>query len=127
MGSGTKDVSESAGMLPDPMHYEQTHGQKWRSSDALNLVIGQGDVQVTPLQVVRMVAAVANGGTLYQPMLVQKAGIINQPSYIATPVPNGTLGLKPDVLAGLQQAMCQVTTNPGIGTAEFVYRGFKGA
>ncbi len=125
--TGIKDVSESAGALPDPKNYEQTHGQKWRSSDALNLVIGQGDVQVTPLQVVRMVAAVANGGTLYQPMLVKKTGIINQPSYIATPIPNGSLGLKPQVLTGIQEAMCQVTTNPTLGTAEFVYRDFKGA
>jgi cell division protein FtsI/penicillin-binding protein 2 len=125
--TGIKDVSESAGRLPDPKNYEQINGTKWRSSDALNLVIGQGDVQVTPLQVVRMVAAVANGGTLYQPLLVEKVGIINQPSYIATPVPNGKLDLKPEVLTGIQESMCGVTTNPTLGTAEFIYRGFKGA
>jgi penicillin-binding protein 2 len=125
--TGIKDVSESVGALPDPKNYQQTNGAKWRSSDALNLVIGQGDIQVTPLQVVRMVAAVANGGTLYQPILVKKTGIIKQPSYMATPVPNGTFGLKPEVLAGIQQAMCGVTTNPTIGTAEFVFRNFKGA
>jgi penicillin-binding protein 2 len=119
-------VAESAGNIPDPDNYEQITGTKWRSSDALNLVIGQGDVQVTPLQVVRMIAAVANGGTLYQPLLVKKVGIINQTTE-QKPVANGKLNLKPEVLAGIQEAMCGVTTNPTIGTAEFVFRGFKGA
>jgi penicillin-binding protein 2 len=125
--TGIKDVSESTGALPDPQNYERTNGVKWRSSDALNLVIGQGDVLVTPLQVVRMVTAVANGGTLYQPLLVKKVGIINEPSYIAKPVPNGRFDLKPEVLAGIRDSMCQVTTNPTLGTAEFVFRDFKGA
>jgi penicillin-binding protein 2 len=126
--TGIKDVSEAAGALPDPAHYEQgPAGRKWRLGDALNMSIGQGDVQVTPLQIVRMIAAIANGGTLYQPMLVQKIGIINEPSYIAKPIPNGTLGLKPEVLAGIREAMCGVTTNVTIGTAEFVFRDFKGA
>ncbi len=125
--TGIKDVSESTGALPDPENYEKITGVKWRGSDALNLVIGQGDVQVTPLQVVRMVAGVANGGTLYQPLLVKKVGIINEPSYVASPIPNGTMGIKPEVLAGIRQAMCEVTTNQTIGTAEFVFRDFKGA
>ncbi len=126
--TGIQDVSESPGYLPDPANYEKgPQGRRWRISDALNLVIGQGDVQVTPLQIVRMVAAIANGGTLYQPLLVKKIGIINEPSYIAKPIPNGNLGLKPEVVAGIQEAMCGVTTNVTLGTAEFVFRDFKGA
>src|SRR5581483_5359073 len=125
--TGIKDVAESPGALPDPDHYEQITGTKWRGSDALNLVIGQGDVLVTPLQIARMVAAIANGGTLYQPLLVKKVGIINEPTYIAKPIANGNLGLKPEVLNGIRDAMCEVTTNPTLGTATFVYRNFTGA
>jgi penicillin-binding protein 2 len=125
--TGIQDVGEASGALPDPANYEQVVGRKWRLGDALNMSIGQGDVQVTPLQIVRMVAAIANGGTLYQPLLVEKIGIINEPSYIAKPIPNGNLKLSPEVLAGIQEAMCGVTTNVTIGTAEFVFRDFKGA
>src|SRR5262249_9641115 len=125
--TGIKDVNEAPGNLPDPATFQQTHGVPWRGSDALNTVIGQGDVQVTPLQMARMVAAVANGGTLYQPLLVDKVGVIGEPSYIAKPIPNGNQHIKPEVLQGIRDAMCDVTTNQTLGTAEFVFHDFKGA
>jgi penicillin-binding protein 2 len=125
--TGIKGVGEASGALPDPKNYEQLTGAKWRSSDALNFVIGQGDVQVTPLQTVRMIAAIANGGTLYQPLIVKKTGIIGSTGYDAKPIPNGSLGLNKETIEGIQKAMCDVTTNPVLGTATFVYRDFKGA
>jgi penicillin-binding protein 2 len=39
---------------------------------ALNAAIGQGDVNVTPLQLALMYSAVANGGALYQPQVVRR-------------------------------------------------------
>jgi cell division protein FtsI/penicillin-binding protein 2 len=38
------------------------------------MAIGQGYVQVTPLQMANVVAAIANGGTLYRPTLVDRIG-----------------------------------------------------
>jgi penicillin-binding protein 2 len=125
--TGIIDVSEAAGMLPDPANYEKLTGAMWRGSDALNLVIGQGPILVTPLQTVRMIAAIANGGTLYQPLLVKQVGLIGEITYTAKPTPNGNLNLKPDVLAGIQSAMCAVTTNQTLGTAAFVFKGLQGA
>jgi penicillin-binding protein 2 len=120
--TGIVGIAEQDGMLPDPATHEAQTGLKWTGSDSLNTVIGQGQVQATPLQVVRMVAAVANGGTLYQPLIVSRAGILDEYSYEAKPTPNGNINIKPEVLAAVRESMCAVTTNPTIGTAYFVYK-----
>jgi penicillin-binding protein 2 len=122
--TGVVGVSETAGNVPDPTHYAQTQGRDWTGSDALDLSIGQGNLLVTPLQVVRMIAGIANGGTLFQPQVVKQIGLINQPSYVAKPIINGNMNVKPEVLAGIRAAMCNVTTDPSLGTATFVFRGF---
>jgi penicillin-binding protein 2 len=125
--SGMTDLPEAIGLLPEPSRYEQLVGRKWRNSDALNAAIGQGDVVVTPLQVARMVAAVANGGYLYKPYVVEKIGIIGEPSFIAKPEVTDKLDFKPETLAAIREAMCEVTTNRTIGTATFVFEGLRGA
>jgi penicillin-binding protein 2 len=124
--TGVKGISEAAGFLPDPATYVNLSGLKWSGSDALNAVIGQGSIQVTPLQITRMVAAIANGGTLYEPLIISKIGIIGEPSFEAKPTPNGKLDFKPEVMRALQTGMCEVTTNKTIGTAEFIFSDLKG-
>jgi penicillin-binding protein 2 len=59
-------------------------GNVWRGGDAVNMSIGQGDVQTTPLQIANAFAAVANGGTLYRPHLADK---LIRPDGEQTPVP----------------------------------------
>ncbi|MHB8628321.1 MAG: penicillin-binding transpeptidase domain-containing protein [Aggregatilineales bacterium] len=122
--TGIIGLPEAAGNVPDPSRYPQTQGKNWTGSDALDLSIGQGTLLVTPLQVVRMVAGVANGGTLYQPLIVKQVGLIGQPSYVAKPVVSGSMNVNPNALAGIRAAMCKVTTDPTLGTATFVFRGF---
>lgn len=125
--SGMTDLAEAVGLLPDPARYAQLVGRKWRNSDALNAVIGQGDVVATPLQVARMTAAIANGGYLYKPYVVEKIGIISEPSFVAQPEVMDKLDFKPETLAAIRDAMCEVTINPTIGTATFVFQGLRGA
>lgn len=44
----------------------------WQAGDTVNMSIGQGQLLVTPLQIARMISAVANGGVLWKPRLVQR-------------------------------------------------------
>ncbi|MBI4089896.1 MAG: penicillin-binding protein 2 [Candidatus Kerfeldbacteria bacterium] len=62
---------EAAGFLPDRTWRSQPSSPRWYVGDTYNLSIGQGFINVTPLQVAAFTMAVANGGTLYQPHLVR--------------------------------------------------------
>ena len=91
--------------------------------DATNQAIGQGDQLVTPLQVARFVAAIGNGGTLYRPQLIEKIQPVNGPATSEfKPDAAGTLPIRPDNLAAIQEAMSMVINNPR-GTASFRLRG----
>ncbi|MCX6721046.1 MAG: penicillin-binding transpeptidase domain-containing protein [Candidatus Staskawiczbacteria bacterium] len=63
---------EYAGFIPDPAWKKATKGQGWWDGDTYNLAIGQSDLQTTPLQVASAYCAIANGGTLYKPQIVNK-------------------------------------------------------
>ncbi len=62
---------EEEGFLPTADWKRQTKGEPWYIGDTYNLSIGQGDLLVTPLQIAAMTGAVANGGTIYVPHLLQ--------------------------------------------------------
>lgn len=63
---------ENKGFIPSPEWKQQIKKEAWYDGDTYNISIGQGDMGVTPLQVTTAFAAVANGGTLYQPQVVKK-------------------------------------------------------
>ncbi len=67
---------EVAGFIPDPLWKKEkfagTQDQTWTDGDTYNLAIGQGFIGITPIEVATAYAAIANGGILYEPRLVQK-------------------------------------------------------
>lgn len=120
--TGLTDIAENAGFIPDPSWKETATGIPWSFSDAVNIAIGQGEVQVTPLQVVRWFGALANGGTLYRPQLVDKVGILGEaPSYEMAADPMLNINVRPEVLDTVRQGICAVTTSSS-GTAEYQFR-----
>ncbi len=64
---GIELPGELAGRMPDPDWKRRNYGESWSTGDTYNASFGQGYVTVTPLQLLNAVAAIANGGTLYQP------------------------------------------------------------
>ena len=69
---------EKKGFIPDPDTKSRVDPQDpiWRLGDTYNVSIGQGGVGVTPLQMAVMTAALANGGTLYQPKIM--SGVLDE-------------------------------------------------
>jgi len=64
---------ERESFLPDPANKEERTGISWRLGDTYNISIGQGDLMVTPLQLLNFIASVGNGGKIYQPFLAKGA------------------------------------------------------
>ncbi|NDU75510.1 penicillin-binding protein 2 [Actinomadura sp. DSM 109109] len=99
-----------------------TEGYVWRPGDAANFSVGQGDVLVTPLQLVRAYAALANGGKLLTPRLgvavVRPDGTIVR--RIDAPPP-GRLPVDGKVLKYIRAALADV---PKSGTAAGAFSGF---
>lgn len=62
---------ESAGLVPDDAWKRERIGYEWVIGDAINMSIGQGFLQTTPLQVANMFAVTANGGYLVKPHLLK--------------------------------------------------------
>ena len=58
---------ETGGLVPNPDWKMKTRQENWFTGDTYNVSIGQGDIKVTPLQLAAAMAAVANGGTFYEP------------------------------------------------------------
>ncbi len=116
------EIGENPGLVPDP-EWTKAQGRDWGPGDSVQLAIGQASLQVTPLQVARFVAAVGNGGTLYQPQLISRIQTAEgDVSHQFKPVEVGKLPISPDNLGTIQQAMTGVIRDPK-GTA---YRRFLG-
>ncbi len=113
-------IAENGGLIPDADWLWQTRGIEWGLDDSVNMAIGQGNVLVTPLQIAALTAAVANGGTVYQPQLVDRIGLISEePSVVTEPVVLHEADVSDETLEMVRAAMHEVTRNMEIGTAEY--------
>ena len=97
------------------------NGYRWRGGDEVNMSIGQGDVQATPLQVANAFAAIANGGTLYRPHVVRQVTQDDGTVTAAQPEVIGRLPITPEHLAYVQQGLRRVAAT---GTARSIFGRF---
>jgi len=97
-------------------------GYQWAPGQAVIASIGQGYVTVTPLQLARAYAAIANGGTLYKPRV--GAALLSPSGKVVkriTPPVAGHLPVSRSTLSYIRSALVDVVTQ---GTAAGAFAGF---
>lgn len=92
--------TEIGGLVPNKMWKRLNKREPWYEGETLNFSIGQGYLLVTPLQIVRMVSVIANGGYLVRPYLVKRIEDvdISQVKKIQVDISKETLGIVKDGL-----------------------------
>jgi penicillin-binding protein 2 len=86
--TGIDLAGEKSGLVPDGAWSERVRKHPWYAGETISTAIGQGPILTTPLQVARMLAAVANGGALVTPHLIQGSESPRKPVKISQPVLN---------------------------------------
>lgn len=111
---------EAVGTLPDAASKEARTGQPWRLGDTYNVSIGQGDLAITPIELLRYIAGIAENGKLPTPHLVESikdesGKILFTPSYPTTQISY----LNAQSFSYVQKAMVDTVTQ-SYGTAHML-------
>jgi len=125
--------NEAKGFIPTPEWRSRPGASHWFLGDTYHLSIGQGYINVTPLQIANYTAAVANGGSLYRPHVLRE--VLNPDGTVAETVepslirnvadPNALAtvrsGMRQAVLSGSARALgsLPVPAAAKTGTAQF--------
>ncbi len=108
---------ESAGFVPDPQWKERRGLGPWVGGDTVDYAIGQAMLGCTPLQMCTATCAIANGGTLYVPQIVESAAshTADGEERLEKVVPkvNRKLNLKPGTLSAVVRGMEAVMQRGG--------------
>jgi penicillin-binding protein 2 len=133
VASGIDLGPESDGLVPTPAwrrrHFKDPREQVWTNGDSVQLGIGQGDLLVTPLQMTRLYALLANGGKLVEPRIVKQIEqnqtegsppLVVRP--FTAPKPRD-IGLDPDAISFVQQGLFEAT-HASYGTSTSVFSRF---
>src|SRR3954462_5810939 len=138
--TGVDLPGELPGLLPTPEWRKRTYTAKtdptewqvdrlWKPGDSIQLAIGQKDLLVTPLQMARFYALIANGGKLVTPhvlMDVEDPGKAGSPSRVLRPYTQGVVqasGVDPAALAVVREGLYEAT-HASFGTSAGVFGSF---
>ena len=104
---------EAGGFVPSPLFKKIYRFRSWFDGDTANLAIGQGELLVTPIQIIRMMTVFANKGTLVTPYIVKAIDgedIVNLKRRLVR------ISLKDSTINTIRRALRIVVSNPE-GTA----------
>ncbi|HZQ43498.1 MAG TPA: penicillin-binding protein 2 [Acidobacteriaceae bacterium] len=118
--TGVDLPDEAAGVMPSTEWKLKTQHDKWYAGETISVGIGQGAIEVTPLQLARALSGIASGGVLRRPHLVFPNELsAQQLTDVQSAYPGSgekTIPITPENWQIITDDMANVTQSP-IGTA----------
>ncbi|MEX1253253.1 MAG: penicillin-binding protein 2 [Dehalococcoidia bacterium] len=112
--TGIDIPGEAAGLVPDPAWKEEAVGNPWYLGDTYTFGIGQGYLAVTPLQLLGVTTAVANGGDVLVPHVARE--IVHEDGTVITRIERQVahhVAVSDENLAVMREGMRQAAVSPG--------------
>ena len=105
---------ENAGIIPSSEYYDRVYGKgKWTEGNLVSLGIGQGEIGVSPLQMARYAALLANGGKLLQPHAVNSIHNKRTNSIEIIDHKESSIGIDSSVMSLIREGMRRAVEEPG--------------
>jgi penicillin-binding protein 2 len=112
--TGIPLLNEKSGTVPSSAWKKKRFGTPWYSGETLSVAIGQGYINVTPIQLLTLISAVANGGRLYAPQVVEKVeNISGFPFKEYPPVESGRIDVSEKTLQIVREGLLGAVNEPG--------------
>lgn len=110
---------EKAGIVPSTPWKKRRFGVSWYSGETLSVAVGQGYLNTTPLQLLVLLSAVANGGRLFLPQVVERVeNIYGEKMKEYLPEETGKANISENTLRVIQEALMGAVNEPrGTGWA----------
>jgi penicillin-binding protein 2 len=113
MPTGYDPAHEKPGLVPSTAWKRQVRGEPWYPGETISAAIGQGYDLVTPIQLLNVISAVANGGVRYQPHIVKRLEAPDgQVLQEFGPQRLGEVPARPETLRIVQKALWGVVNEP---------------
>jgi penicillin-binding protein 2 len=123
--TGINGLVEADGLMPGPAWKQANLGEQWTPGDSVNMGIGQGFVQTTPIQIAQMMSAVWNDGTIVRPQLVHHiAPPGGEPTFQVAREETGALPITAEHLTAIRAGLDGAVNLPR-GTVRHVFPTFE--
>ena len=109
--TGIELLNEKSGLVPSSAWKKKAFGERWYEGETISVSVGQGYMLATPLQLANAYAAIANGGTLYTPQLIERIESGGKTLRESAPRAKGRLSVSDKNLALVKEGLLGVVTD----------------